>query len=253
MKSRDRELLQSKFSDRVSFDKTERVLYSHDTASIPGMVKRLIKTIPEAVIQPVTKEEVQYLTKFANQRNISLTPRGSATSGWGGALPSHGGIVVDFSRMRRIVSIDIHRGTATVEAGVIWKNLEYELNNKGFSCRILPSSALSATVAGWVAEGGGGIGSYEFGSIDKNIESATFVTATGEIKTVKDDDLEYVTEAEGITGLITEVVVKIRKAEQDICIAAAFPDMNSLFKVLQDIINNSIFQIYFYYLTIIIK
>jgi Fe-S oxidoreductase/FAD/FMN-containing dehydrogenase len=240
MKAKDKVQLRERFGERVSFDKTEMLLYSHDTASLPGLVKRIINTVPEAVIQPSSTEDVVFITQFARQRNIPLTPRGAASSGWGGALPTKGGIVVSFSRMRHILAIDDEKGVAEVEPGVIWKNLDYELNKQGLALRIYPSSALSATVAGWVAEGGGGIGSYEYGQIGNNIESVQLVTPEGEIKVLKGDELELVTEAEGITGMITEVVVKTRKAEEDIPILASFSDMKHLLHSLHDINQNSL-------------
>jgi len=148
--------------------------------------------------------------------------------------------VVDFSRMRRILEVDKAKETARVEAGVIWKNLEYELNKQGLSLRVSPSSAPSATVGGWVAEGGGGIGSYEYGEVGHNIESVKLVIANGEVKTVQGSDLELVTEAEGITGLITEVVVKTRKADENIPVVAAFPDLKHLLQAIQDINQGSL-------------
>lgn len=240
MKAKDKKELQEKFGERISFDKAEMLFYSHDTASLPGLVKQMLKTVPEAVVQPVSTEDVVFITQFARERAIPLTPRGSATSGWGGAIPTKAGMVVDFSRMRQILEIDKEKGTARVQAGVIWKNLEYELNKQGLALRIYPSSALSATAAGWVAEGGGGIGSYEYGQIDGNIESVEFVTPEGEVKTVQGDDLELVTEAEGITGLITEVVVKTRKAEEDIPVVASFPNLRNLLQVVRDVNQNSL-------------
>ncbi len=234
MKSNDKELIRERFGERASFDKTEMLLHSHDAASLPGIIKQMLKTVPDAVVQPASTEDVVFITKFAQERAIPLTPRGAATSGWGGALPSRGGIVVDFSRMRRILEINKEEGTARAEAGVIWKNLEYELNKQGMSLRILPSSALSTTVAGWVAEGGGGIGSYEYGQIGNNIKSVRFVTPQGALRTLQDEELELVTEAEGITGMITEVVVKARKFEEDVPVVASFPSFKHLLQAIHD-------------------
>ena len=240
MKTNDKKELKEQFGERVSCDKAEMKFYSHDTASLPAAVKQLLKTVPEAVVQPASIEDVVFITKFARERVIPLTPRGAATSGWGGAIPAKGGIVVDFSRMRQILEIDKKKGTAHVQAGVIWKNLEYELNKQDLALCIYPSSAPSATVGGWVAEGGGGIGSYEYGQIGDNIESVKLVTPEGEIKKVQGSDLELVTEVEGITGLITEVVVKTRQAEEDIPIAVSFPSLKHLLRALRDINQSSL-------------
>lgn len=192
------------------------------------------------MVQPVSTDEVLFIVHFAAEKNIPLTPRGGATSGWGGAIPARGGIVVDFSKMRKILEIDAEKNTAKVEAGVIWNNLENELNKRGLSLRIYPSSSPSATVAGWVAEGGGGIGSYEYGRINNNIESVKMVTADGKVRTIEGEELEMVADAEGITGLITEVVVKTRPKDGDIPTVASFPDMKRLFKALHEVEQNSL-------------
>jgi len=240
MKAAYRKELAARFGERISFDKTEMLFYAHDTASLPGMVKQMLKTVPEAVVQPLDTEEVVYITRFAREKSIPVTPRGAASSGWGGAIPTKGGIVVDFSRMRRILAIDKDNATIWVEAGVIWKNLETELNKNGLALRIYPSSAPSATAAGWVAEGGGGIGSYEYGQIGHNVKSVTLVTPEGEVRTMEGDDLELVIEAEGITGMITEVTVKTRKAEEDVPVVASFPTMKYLLQALRDVEQNSL-------------
>jgi Fe-S oxidoreductase/FAD/FMN-containing dehydrogenase len=215
--------LEANFGDRVSFEKTERLVYSHDTASLPKMVKQTLKTVPDAVVQPLSASDVIFITKFSREHKIPLTPRGAASSGWGGAIPTRGGIVVDFSRMRKILDIDKSKGTIRAEAGAIWKNLEIALNKQGLALRLYPSSALSATVGGWVAEGGGGIGSYEYGKISQNIESITMVTPQGEIRTLQGEDMDLVTDAEGITGMIVEVTIKTRPADRDIPLVASFP------------------------------
>ena len=106
------------------------------------MVKQTLKTVPDAVVQPLDTADVIFITKFSRQHKIPLTPRGAASSGWGGAIPTRGGIVVDFSRMRRILDIDKTKGTIRAEAGVIWKNLEIALNKQGVALRLYPCRRL---------------------------------------------------------------------------------------------------------------
>ena len=235
MNKQARTALETQFGDRVSFEKTERLVYSHDTASLPKMVKQTLKTVPDAVVQPLNTANVIFITKFSREHKIPLTPRGAASSGWGGAIPTRGGIVVDFSRMRKILNIDKTKGTIRTEAGAIWKNLEIALGKQGLALRLYPSSAMSATVGGWVAEGGGGIGSYEYGRISQNLESITFVTPEGEIKTLQGEDMDLVTDAEGITGMIVEVTVKTRPLGQDIPLVASFPGTKQVLQAFYQI------------------
>ena len=73
MKPKLREELTAIFKNRVSFDKTERKLYSHDIASMPKLIKPLIgASLASAVLQPQTDEEISTLVKWANKNKIRL-------------------------------------------------------------------------------------------------------------------------------------------------------------------------------------
>ena len=67
--SGQREYLEDKFGSRVSFQRTERKLYGHDIAAVPGMVKPLVgDTVPDAVVQPENEEELVDRAKIALMR-----------------------------------------------------------------------------------------------------------------------------------------------------------------------------------------
>ncbi|MCD4801241.1 MAG: FAD-binding oxidoreductase, partial [Methanococcoides sp.] len=160
--------LEEMFENRVSFSKLERLVYSHDVGVIPDSVKKTISTMPDAVVQPVNADEVAALVKLAIENKVPIIPRGAASSGFGGAVPVANGIVIDFARMTNVISIDAEDLTAEVEPGVVWSELDGKLKRSGLTLRLYPSSAPTSTVAGWVAQGGSGIGSYEYGTFRDN-------------------------------------------------------------------------------------
>ena len=227
--------LKGRFGDRVTFDKAERLIYGHDVASLPEAVEMLIDNVPEAVVQPRSVEEVQFLVNLSRKHSIPLVPRGAATTGYGGAVPAKGGIVVDMSWMKRVLDIDTLSGTVTVEPGVVWGRLEDELIRHGQMLRLYPTSAPGSTVAGWVAEGGAGIGSYEYGFIGQNLTSITIVTPEGELRKLTGADLELANRAEGITGFIVEVTLLTRPLEDQNILAAAFARLEDLSAAMADI------------------
>jgi FAD/FMN-containing dehydrogenase len=150
-----RAFLEEKFGSRVTFNKRERKLYGHDIAAMPGLFKPLIgDTLPEAVVQPESEAEVSEITHWALENSIPLTPRGKATSGYGGAVPLKKGLVVDFYRMKKINHIDPELKTARVESGVVWEKLDKELAKHGLTLRLYPTSYPSSTAGGWLAQGG---------------------------------------------------------------------------------------------------
>jgi len=233
--------LQNIFGDRVTFRKLERKLYGHDIAAVPGLIKVLIgNSVPEAVVQPETEAELVQLVKWASQHSIPLTPRGKATSGYGGVLPVKGGVVIDFYRMRAIKNIDSGKMLATVEAGVVWEKLDKELAKQRLTLRLYPSSYPAATVGGWLAQGGAGIGSYEAGWLLENITSARVVLPDGETREFTGDDLNLIYAAEGTTGLISEVTLLVQPLEELEVIAIGCPDAHNLQKMVQTIINRKL-------------
>jgi Fe-S oxidoreductase/FAD/FMN-containing dehydrogenase len=233
--------LKETFGDRVNFHKIERKLYGHDMAVIPSLVKPLVgDTIPEAIVQPQNEEELVALVRWANENNIPLTPRGKASSGYGGALPVKNSVVVDFFRMKNIIRIDLDKLTATVQPGIVWEQLDRQLKKKGLTLRLYPTSYPASTVGGWLAQGGAGIGSYEYGWFRDNVISARIVLPSGEVRELSSAELDLVSDAEGITGLISEVVVRVQPLEDLEIIAIGCPDPQDLQKFFQLLIEKEL-------------
>ena len=239
--NRHRSYLKEKFGDRVSFHKTERKLYSHDIAEIPRLIRPLVgNTTPEAIAQPVSEEELVELIRWASENRVPLTPRGKASSGYGGVLPTKKGLVVDFYRMNKALGIDAKAMTVTVQAGMIWEKLDHELHKHGLTLRLYPTSYPASTVGGWLAQGGAGIGSYESGWFRDNVVSARVVLPDGSVKDFAGEHLDVIADAEGITGLISEVTVRVRPLEELEVIAIGCPDPHDLQKVLQFMVNEKL-------------
>ena len=216
------------FSERIAFHDTERMLYSSDVSNLPAFVKRQIKANPDAVVQPESQNELIALVDLAGRYGTPLVPRGSGTAGYGGAVPCRGGIVVDFHRMCRIIDINAAQKTVTVEGGAVLGDVEKQLRERGLALRLYPSSAISATVAGWLANGGGvGIGSYEYGRFRDNILKFTLVTSKGS-REFTGDDLDLVDGMAGTTGLISQITLLAREGEGDVPVLGAFRRMEDL-------------------------
>lgn len=209
--SRDEVYLKELFGERLSLRKTERKLYGHDIAAMPGIMKYIVgDTIPDVVVQPQSEEELVKLVRWAAEHNVPLTPRGKASSGYGGVLPIKKGVVVDFYRMSRVINIDDKAQTATVQGGLVWEKLDKQLAGHGMTLRLYPSSYPGSTVGGWLAQGGAGIGSYQMGWFRDNVVSARVVLPDGTIKDFTGDELELISDAEGTTGLISTVTVRLQ-------------------------------------------
>jgi FAD/FMN-containing dehydrogenase len=97
--------------------------YSKDNSFIEPM-------IPDCVVFPGNTKEVQELVRYANRQHIPVTPRSSGIGFNGAGLPRQGGIVVDLSRMNKILSIDPRNKFVKIEPGVTWGQLQDELEKQ---------------------------------------------------------------------------------------------------------------------------
>jgi Fe-S oxidoreductase/FAD/FMN-containing dehydrogenase len=225
------------FNENVRTDRVECKMYSYDVGALPNIVKPFLPVgLPGGVVRPQNEDQIVRLVKLANIENMKLVPRGMSTSGYGGVLPEEGAIVVDISGMNRVVSIDRKNLQVTVEAGIIWEKLQRQLKKEGLDLILYPSSLPSSTVGGLLAQGGTGFGAYEYGFFKENVLEARVILPDGESKTFTGTELQlYIADLEGITGIITQIKMKIRKLEPEIHRLISFQDNQTIGNALSAI------------------
>ena len=194
----------------------EKEIYSHDIGDVPTiMTKTFFEIQPDFVVQPKNVAEIKQVLAFANDRKVPVIPRGAASWGFGGVIPTRAGIVIDLSPFRKILYLNKAQKTVTVEAGARWSDIDIVAKKEGLCLMTYPSSKFS-TVAGWIATGGYGINSFRYGHLIQQIVSMTVVTPSGETKkiTPTDPDFMYFASTEGVFGVIVEVNLKLRDVPQ---------------------------------------
>jgi glycolate oxidase len=173
---------------------------------------------PDCVVWPESTEQVSEIVKFANDRKIPLVPRGAGTSLSGGVIPIHGGVIIDLSRMNRILDVKIEDRYALVQAGVVCDDLNRKLAKFGFVFPPDPASSSVATIGGNVGSNAGGIKGAKYGTTRDYVIGLQVVLPTGEVmntgsrtmKCVSGYDLTRLfVGSEGTLGVVTEVAVKI--------------------------------------------
>jgi len=235
--SRHKSFLAAEFPGHCNFDKRERRFYSHDVAAIPNLIKPLVgDTIPDGIVQPENEEDLVTLVNFAIKNGIKLTPRAKASSGYGGVLPVRQGLVIDFFRINRVLDIDKKNLTATVQPGVVWEKIDAALEKVGLDLKLYPSSYPGSTVGGWLAQGGTGIGSFESGWFRDNVVSARVVLGDGTVKEFSGADLDVISDAEGTTGLISQITIKVQPREEMDVAAIGCSDAHDTQRLMEAII-----------------
>jgi len=185
---------------------------------------------PNAVVWPESTEQVSRVVQFANEQKIPIVPRGAGTSLSGGAVPIKGGIIIDLSRMNRILEISIENRYARVEPGVVCDDLNRALAKHGFTFPPDPASSSVSTIGGNVGTNAGGIKGAKYGTTRDYVMGLQIVLPTGEImhtgsstmKCVSGYDLaKLFVGSEGTLGVVTEVTLKINPLPHHAMTAAA--------------------------------
>ena len=197
----------------VYYNDAERLEpYAHDEAA--GCATR----VPEAVVRPKSAEEISQLMKLANREKIPVTARGAGSGLSGGAVPIHGGIVLDCCRMNHILDVDKANMTVTVEPGVITSEINEMLRPHGLFYAGYPMSLETCTIGGNVAENAGGGKAVKYGVTGRYVLGLEMVSPTGDIvmlggKLVKDVSglnlLQLMIGSEGILGVFTKIILKL--------------------------------------------
>jgi FAD/FMN-containing dehydrogenase len=138
--------------------------------------------MPLAVVKPTDTEELVSVVRYCFEKGIPIVPRGAGTSGLFGAVPKKGGIVLDLRALAESIDIDAEKETVHVDAGITCWELDRRLRKEKLTLKSYPSSALSATLAGWIMGSGLGVGSLRYGSVFDHILSGEVVLADGSRK-----------------------------------------------------------------------
>lgn len=180
----------------------------------PVLVPRLQGKVGDIVVRPTNEEEVIKVAAACVQYKIPVTVRGAGTGNYGQCVPLHGGVILDMSKMHGICWIK--PGIARVEAGAKLAAIDKQAREIGWEIRMAPSTYRTATIGGFIAGGSGGIGSIQYGLLGDrgNILGLRVVTLEDQPRVIelRGDDVQKVTHAWGINGIITEAEIPLGPA-----------------------------------------
>lgn len=176
-----------------------------------------IPTRPAAVVFPRTTEHVAEVLSWANETGTPVVPRGAGSGVCGGAQALRGSVVVDLSRMDRVLSVDEGSSSVEVEAGIRGSALEEQLEPYGLTVGHYPQSLAISSVGGWIAARSAGQASAGYGVIEDLVLGLVAVLANGEVVRMRSvprsaagpDLREVFLGSEGTLGIVTEATLVV--------------------------------------------
>ena len=215
---------------QVSLSDQDRIVHSHGQLSVDEIYRLIymgsLSKVVDAVLFPESEEDVRLIVSAAVSHDICLVPYGGGTN-VSGALACPVGeermiASVDMRRMNRILEVDEENHSALVEAGISGKELERDLEARGYTCGHDPDSVELSTLGGWIATNASGMKKNKYGNIEDIVLEATLITPTGDFETrhatprnsTGIQPRNFLFGSEGNFGIITKAIIKIHPLPQ---------------------------------------
>ncbi|MFQ5816850.1 MAG: FAD-linked oxidase C-terminal domain-containing protein [Terriglobia bacterium] len=198
----------------VLWKREELLVYEYDAS--------ITRALPDAVVFPRSTEDVIRIALLTHRLGVPLVGRGAGTGLSGGALAPHGGVVVAFSRMNRILEIDLENLRAVVQPGVVNLDLTKAVEADGYYFAPDPSSQKACTLGGNVAQNAGGPHTLAYGVTTNHVLGLEVVLADGNLVWVGGKTLDtpgydltgVLVGSEGTLGIMTKIVVRLCRSPE---------------------------------------
>jgi D-lactate dehydrogenase (cytochrome) len=212
--------------DRFSTGPSNRELHLRDISFHQG-------SLPAGIIWPVATEEVARILSWTYENDVPVTPWGAGTSTEGNPVPTQGGLVMDLTRMNRILDIRPQDLQADVEPGVLRKELNRQTGKHGLF--FPPDPGADATIGGMIANNASGVQTVKYGATKDYVMRLTVVLPRGQVihtgckapKSSAGYDLTRLfVGSEGTIGVVTEATLRLTGIPSHYLAATIrFPDL----------------------------
>jgi glycolate oxidase subunit GlcD len=191
---------------------------------------------PAAVVFPRSRQQVCEIVRACCAHGVSFVPRGAGTGLSGGAVAHEGAVVIECSRMNRILEVNAEDRYAVVEPGVVNADLSKAIKHHGLFYAPDPSSQGVCTIGGNVAENSGGPHTLKYGTTTNHVIGLELVLPDGSVAELGSragfsagyDLVGAVVGSEGTLGIVTQVTVRLEAIPESVeTLLASFPDVVS--------------------------
>ncbi|MCC5439111.1 FAD-binding oxidoreductase [Clostridium botulinum] len=214
--------------------------YSHD--ELGGISK-----MPDVMVEVLSTEEVSKIMAYAHKNNIPVVVRGSGTGLVGASVPIHGGIMINMTKMNRILEIDEENLTLTVEPGVLLMEIGKFVEEHDLFYPPDPGEK-SATIGGNISTNAGGMRAVKYGVTRDYIRGLEIVLPDGKViqiggKVVKNSSgysiKDLVCGAEGTLAIVTKAILKLLPLpKKAISLLIPFPNLEMAINTVPKIIKS---------------
>lgn len=203
----------------------------------------------DALIFAISTREVSEVLTYAYENEIAVTPRGAGTNLVGATVPVKGGIILDLSRMNRILELDTDTMTVTVEAGILLRDLQSFVEERGLFYPPDPGEKASS-IGGNISTNAGGMRAVKYGVTRDYVRGLEVVRADGTVLTVGSKNVKDTTGlplkhlfigSEGTLGVITKCILRlVPKPEAALSVLIPYPDLSTGIASVRTILQSNV-------------
>jgi alkyldihydroxyacetonephosphate synthase len=210
-------------AEHVRDDREVRVLRAAGKSYLDLLAQRAgeCEDAPDVVVAPASHEQAAAVLRACAEHGAAVIPFGGGTSVVGGVAPLRGrfetAVCLDLGRLDAVLDMDERSRLARVGAGLRLPELDHALASHGLRLGHVPQSYEWATVGGCAATRSAGQSSTGFGRFEDLVAAVRCATPAGELATLgapasaAGPDLRaLVLGSEGVLGVITELVLRVR-------------------------------------------
>ncbi len=154
--------------DLAKLLRPEQVRWDWATLKAYSVDASIYKIVPQAVVLPETEADIDAVVEYAKRVGVPLTPRAAGTNLTGSAIGS--GIIMDCSRMNRILEVNGEEQWARVQPGLVLAELNKQLASQGLMYGPDPSSGDMCKLGGMLANNSSGPHTLRYGSVRTHVE-----------------------------------------------------------------------------------
>lgn len=194
--------------------------------------------LPDMVVFPLNTQNVIDILKLVSKRGVPVTPRGGGASFQGSSLPVRGGLILDLSRMNKILEISTDDMLAVVQPGVRYETFDRELEKHGLAFPHDVGSHDAASIGGILASDSNGHHAYKYGRVGPWVQGLEVVLPDGKAIRIGGrpprSNMGYnlsalFAGAEGTLGVITEATLRVvPRPKVEVTVGAFFDDLDQL-------------------------
>ena len=203
---------------------------------------------PDAHVKVLSADEVSKIMRYAWEKEIPVTVRGSGTGLVGGAVPLEGGILLDTSAMNNFLELDEKNMTLTLEPGVLLMEIGKYVEEHNLFYPPDPGEK-TATIGGNVSTNAGGMRAVKYGVTRDYVRALQVVLPNGDVvelggKVAKNSSgyslKDLIVGSEGTLGVVTRATLRLLPLPKfKISLLVPFPDLKAAISTVPRIIRSS--------------